>query len=193
MKITHELLQKYARGQCNLVEEAAIEAWLQSEESESSDLSSVEIANMQTRMMKNFEQRQTTKVIPLYKKFARFAAAAAVILMAFGAGYFVDKGHSEQIVRKEVKEDDGIIIYGANGVSGRIPGESFKLNFDGQLKLFNPSNSIKTVVVGLVTYILKPQKDYYIYGNIDNSSILVGNFEKPIRLEGHFGISVVKS
>ncbi|MEM6735337.1 MAG: hypothetical protein AAF620_04630 [Bacteroidota bacterium] len=195
MKITHELLEKYARGECTLAEESAIEAWFQSEESESSEFSPSEIENIRALMLVNIEEKQGYKVIPLYKKFTRYAAAAAVILMAFGAGYFVDKGTTDQIVQNELKDEQGLTIYGGNGGFGKIPGESFRLSFDGHLRLFNGSDSFKTIIVGEITYILEPNKSYFLQGD-ENSSTLIANshrLNESNPLEGDFYISVIKS
>lgn len=191
MKVTPELLKKYANDQCTPEEKAFLESWIPGNEDILVKMLPEKVAMYRLREWNRLQLqiKGQGRVIPLYKKITRYATAACIAIVFFGAGYLY-KGNTSQIAQKELKEKQGIIVYGENGNSGSILGESFKLNFDGALKLFNNSNSVKTIVVGEMTYVLEPQKTYFITGNISSSSLMTisDNYKDRISLKGYFGI-----
>lgn len=201
MKVTKELIQKYWEDRCTPKEKEVIEHWLAAKARESTDLDLATMDRSEDRVWDRFNEniipdyRKPTKVIPLYKKVARYAAAACLAAMFFGAGYFVDKETSDQVVQNEQKKDRGLRIYGENGAYAKIPGDAFKLSFEGQLRLHNGSNSLKTVIVGEMIHILEPGKSYYLNGSVDGSSMLAINSKSDMDryLKGDFRLAVIKS
>lgn len=195
MKITPELLKKYFDGHCTSDEKAFVESWIPGNEDILAKMTEEKVAWHTSRIWNRLQSdmKREGRTIPLYKKITRYAAAAAVTLMAFGAGYFVDKGTTIQIAQEKPKEDQGLVVYGGNGAYGTLPGNTFQLSFEGQLKLYNTSNSFKTVIVGDITHILEPNKSYYINGSVDSSSMIASNTSLGIPLEGDFKLAVIKS
>ncbi|MEM6736535.1 MAG: hypothetical protein AAF620_10755 [Bacteroidota bacterium] len=201
MKVTEKLIQKYWENKCTPDEKKAIEMWLASREREATDLDLATMNKVEDRVWNKLnenidgDQKEETKIVPLYKKITRYAAAACIAIAIFAAGrYSTSLEYNELTSQESTNEEQGLMIYGGNGTSGKLSGNAFMLSFDGQLRLYNGSNNLKTIVVGDVTYVLEPKKSYFIHGNVEKSSMIASNFlaNENIPLEGYFGLLVIK-
>ncbi|MEM0940424.1 MAG: hypothetical protein AAGI25_11660 [Bacteroidota bacterium] len=203
MEINKELLRRYADGECTNAEKKRVEDWLSERDVISGEFDELEIQrefNVRWTAIESLMERDGgAKVIPLYKKLTRYAAVVCITVAIFVAGRYSTTPEINELVSQESTiEEQVLVIYGGDGGYGKIPGDSFKLSFDGQLKLYNASNNIKTISVGQMTYILQPKKTYYLYGNVESSSMIAGynDIERPIQprdLIGHFGITINRS
>ena len=89
-EIPSELLNKYLNNECTPAEQQQVEAWLEVEKKKVADLPDAQINSMEASIWKKVEQvviadEPVTPVIPLYKRVARYAAAA---ILLFTVGFF---------------------------------------------------------------------------------------------------------
>ncbi|WP_438712048.1 hypothetical protein ACSTS3_06170 [Aquimarina muelleri] len=194
MKVTPKLIEKYLLKDCSEQEIKIVEQWIASNEQEQSTISNSNLEKMESEIWNSLyknELQNTTKVIPLYKKAMRYAAVACVAGLIFFAGRF------STITNTTIDPQNNLLVYGGNGTHAKIPGNEFSLQFDGQLKLFNGSKAIKTVIAGNKTYTLEPMQTYFLMGNNQNSSLISSiNFveeESLAQLKGNFGIKILKA
>ena len=198
MKITKELLQKYASGQCTIEEKQELHNWLDQNETITEGFNEEEISLELNRrwlaISRKLNFSEESKVIPLYKKFIPYAAAACFVVAVFFAGRYSVLSNNIA-VETNTQESSNLLVYGGNGTCAKVPGDVFSLHFDGQLKLYNGSSSIKTVKVGDVTYSLKPLQTYILMGNNQKSSLIASvGFEDEQSfggLKGDFSVSVI--
>lgn len=83
MKISPELIEKYFLETCSAEEQKAVEQWLSNNTDEDSNLSNSTLEKMQSNIWNSFSKSRspnTTKVIPIYKKITRYAAAACITI-----------------------------------------------------------------------------------------------------------------
>jgi transmembrane sensor len=97
MKITKELLERYACGLCSPEEVAAVEAWLASPESEVAFPPVFDVDRHKKAIWKGiegqvFEEKAATLPVWSYNRFGRWLFAAAVILIG-GLAFFVNNGN----------------------------------------------------------------------------------------------------
>lgn len=196
-KIDKKLLQKYFNGNCSEAEKAIVEVWLASDEyDEPLTLDEPTKKVLKSSMWENISAdmgfSKTTRVIPLYSKLIRYAAAACVIFAIFFAGRLsVNKTHANPVVDKAPK--DQLYIYGGSGAKGSLPGQAFKLKFDGRIKLFNGSLGLKKIQVGDEQFVLKSYQSYYLSGTVEKPTLFdskrfpYDHFEE-IALKGDFSI-----
>ena len=86
---------------------------------------------------------------------------------------------------------DHLYITGGNGAQGNLPGKTFKVTFEGTLRLYNNATKKKSIKVGDTTFVLDSQQAYYLMGSSENPNLSeTKNYpsEKITRLEGDFSI-----
>ncbi|WP_192348767.1 hypothetical protein [Algoriphagus sp. Y33] len=175
MKITSALLRKHVAGLCTRQEAQEVEIWISSLEDDAV-LSPEEMGNspqiIRERLYGSlFGSGENTPIMPLYKKLARYAAAAFIIFATFFGGRFsASTANANMIVDKSPK--DHLYISGGNGTKGNLPGEVFKLQFDGTLRLYNSAMAQKSVQVGDTPFILEPRQTYYLLGTMEKPNLI---------------------
>ncbi|MDO5968261.1 hypothetical protein Q4Q35_00435 [Flavivirga aquimarina] len=184
MKVDNTLLEKYYNGFCSKVEQDIVEKWLASNKFDNSNPLDLPTGESKEAHKKKIWQdisqslpSTTVKIIPLYKKLTRYAAAACFIMGVFFAGRY-SKINNTTIVAQEIaakQKSHDLLVYGGNKAYAKIQGDTFNLQFDGRLKLYNSSTSVKTIKVSNVTYTLEPRQTYYLLGNNNKSTLIANN------------------
>ncbi|MEM9389689.1 MAG: hypothetical protein AAGA02_04400 [Bacteroidota bacterium] len=199
MEVTRELIKKYLRRECSEEERQHIEKWLESEEGEKAFPDESKLPQLASEMWKNIsedmESHDQTPVIPLHHRVVRYAAAACVIFAAFFGGRF-STGTVNATPTPADPWADHLFIVGDNGVKGNLPGDVFKVGFEGTIKLYNSSMAQKTIQVGDTSFALDPHQVYYLNGNTANPRLRDQSMNKlhgqPESLEGDFSIRRIK-
>lgn len=202
MKITTELLKKYALNACTAQEREAVDRWLADTDSDVPHISDEQWERANALMKMDIAKHVGTHhktIVPMHKKWMRYAVAACVAAAIFFVGrYSANEGTSAIAQQSTEQESNNLLVYGGNGAYAKIPGNEFSLQFDGRLKLYNGSKESKTVTVGNQTYTLKPRQIYILTGNNEKSSLVADldlklervGLDKPV---GDFGIRVIKA
>lgn len=202
MKITTELLKKYASNTCSTQERQAVERWLTDTAAEVPQITDDQWEQADALMRIDIGKHLSfhkKPVVPLYKKWIRYAAVACVAAAVFFAGRYSATENTSLIAQQTTaQESNNLLVYGGNGAYAKIPGNKFSLQFDGRLKLYNGSKEIKTVTVGDKTYTLEPMQSYILMGDNEKSSLIADLDFKLERvglakLKGDFGIRVLKA
>ena len=216
MIITKELLRRYHQGLCSEEERRAVERWLNATDDPSSDLNLISEKEFDHR--KGLIWSKMSQVAPdlevpsrinygknrsnelgqgktatfLFKQFVRLSAAACIIFAVFFAGRLsVNTGYANPVVDKTPK--DHLFIYGGNGAKGNLPGQAFKVLFNGRLRLYNESQMTKRIQVGDQEFVLESYQIYYLSGSIEKPTLLSSKYFpndhfENITLEGDFSI-----
>ncbi|RAV30320.1 hypothetical protein [Sinomicrobium soli] len=135
----------------------------------------------------------------MYKKLTHYAVAACVTAVIFFAGRYSAIENTPLSAQQTITQaSNNLLVYGGNGAYAKIQGNTFSLQFDGQLKLYNGSEEIKIVTVGNKTYTLEPMQGYILMGDNEKSTLITGLDLKLERvgfakLKGDFGIRVLKA
>ena len=199
MKITPELLRKYASGNCTEEERLLVEKWLSDEEDLSTTFSRQKLKEERAMVWQSISANIPAKieVIPLYKIVARYAAVACFAIAFFSAGYFLASNNSQAEKTVASAETEGqLFIYHNQGKTTKIAGGRYDLRFKGSLQLYNGSADPMVVYCGTKTLVLEPRQSYYLKGSDENPSIF--NERHPAVLErfvqnlrGDFSVSVI--
>ncbi|MEO1097820.1 MAG: hypothetical protein AAFX57_08695 [Bacteroidota bacterium] len=203
MKITKELLKRHGMGLCTTEERKAVEEWFDRLEGPMMSTRSFqeieenkkETWNKLSKMVPELDGHVATdrlKSIPLYRKVTRYVAAACIIFIAFFGGRY----STGTVNASPVPEDptaDHLFIFGYKDAVGNLPGNNFKIKFDGSLRLYNNSVAPKRINVGDTSFMLTPRKSHYLIGNSQNPELIVEDrykisSQKPPSLEGYFSI-----
>lgn len=168
MKITKELLERYAQGKCTEAELSAIEDWLPNEADETDRLSDHALASEKKKVWARIllHQKSDTPIIRFYKNTMRFTAAACIVFGAFVGGRLSANSKSNYNTRK-IDIEEHLYVYGKNGYEGHLRGTEFKIEFDGTLGLYNASLGDQVISTGDTIFILQPGKRYNLYGQTD--------------------------
>lgn len=179
MKITEELLKKHLLGETIEEEKKAIKEWFEQSENVQTGLQILEMGEQDKKEIWSMIQdlnpdlqttKTPTKVIPLYRSAARYAATACIIVAAFFGGRSI----APVATATDAPEDptaDHLFITGGNGAKGNLSGDTFRVSFDGTVKLYNNSLIKKTVKVGDTSFSIAPRKSYYLNGNAENPKL----------------------
>lgn len=200
MKITKELLNKHSKGLCTEDERKAVEAWFEMDETSETGLrmftgKEVNKERIWSRVLQDLPlmrtQSGTYKIIPLYRSVVRYAAAVSILLITFFGGRFsASSAKATEIIEKSPK--NMLYIYGGNGAEAYVPGQEYKIKFDGQVKLLNGSLMEKTINVGNQTFTLGSNGTYYLSGSTASptllSSEILPNHISEQTLKGDFSI-----
>ncbi|MEO0554733.1 MAG: FecR domain-containing protein [Bacteroidota bacterium] len=89
-EISPELLNKYLNNECTTAEQQQVEAWLEGEKKKAADLPDPQIDRMEASIWEKVGQvvkveEPAARVIPLYKRVTRYAAA---VILLFTTGFF---------------------------------------------------------------------------------------------------------
>jgi len=196
MKITSSLLRKYANGLCTPQESQEVKNWMLSFKDDAM-LSPEEIGDspqiIRERLYGSlFVTNDNTPIIPLFKKMAKYAAVATILFATFFGGHFSAKTANANMMADKLPKDQ-LYITGGNGTKGNLPGQKFKLHFNGTLRLFNSAKEQKSIQVGNTLFLLNPGQTYYLLGSIEKPNLIISDFfhnnnDAAVTLEGDFSI-----
>ncbi|MEM6841400.1 MAG: hypothetical protein AAF632_04185 [Bacteroidota bacterium] len=200
MKISRELLKKYAQGACTDEERAAVEAWLASEDTfEDTSYDAIFIpqkdsirenllARLGGKWPSSTSESERARVVPLYQRLSRYAAAACVVIGTFFLGYFASPPSAQaDTVKKPKHLTDLLYIYGGNGAYTKMNATRYRVKFEGRLKLYNDADQPKQLVCGEQEFTLEPHRAYFLSGSNQNA-LLTKDQGQPYSLEGDFSI-----
>ena len=164
MKVTRELLRRYSQSKCTEAEIRIVENWLISADDDAF-LSDEEIGNSPEKIKAKlffslFGSKQKVPLVPLYKKFTRYAAVACLVMLSFGVGYWMNPrnasgsgGLEENVTAHQVAglkykatEHSKIV-----SISNVEEGETL-LRFDGDLIIVNDGPTDQNLVVSSATH-----------------------------------------
>lgn len=182
MEISRELLKKYALGTCTDRERKAVEDWLSLDEG----YENIQYRELFESRKEIIQERIHKRLWPLETRFwnytkkgLRYSAAACILLVTFLGGRVSAK--SNQPTKSIVPElNEGLYIIGGNGAYGELPGERFRLEFDGRLRLFNASKTEQTIMVGDSIFGLDQGRAFILTGSTKMAEISAVD-NNPIR------------
>ncbi|MEM8506879.1 MAG: hypothetical protein AAF717_03575 [Bacteroidota bacterium] len=173
MKITNELLKKYAEGRCTDEEKAHIEKWMTSATTADEEVFVKEFEPHKESTWRSILVKVTEKhpeTLSIFRTFIKVSAAASILFAAFlGGRVSANIGTSNSIKSKGYQEH--LYIFGGNGAKGSLPGNRFTIEFDGTLRLFNSSQKEQTIVVGDSTFLLAPGTNYFLKGGTQEANL----------------------
>ena len=139
------------------------------------------------------ESHTSSNVIPLYKKFMRYAAAACILFATFLGGRFsAGTVNAHPVANKGPK--DLLYVYGENGSYAEIEGEKYEVFFNGRLKLSNGSAKAKVITSGSKEYQLEPFQTILLTGSHHDPGIISQALDQSgsPKLKGDFSVRVVR-
>ncbi|MEM0942300.1 MAG: hypothetical protein AAGI25_21290 [Bacteroidota bacterium] len=185
MKITKELIKQHGLGLSTEKERKAIEEWFERlDDPTSGPKASIDrdenrkqiwfkISQAIPELGRYSSKESDTNVIPLHRRVIRYAAAACILLLTFFGGRFsANTANASTVVDKTPK--DMLYIYGGNRAEACLPGQEYKIKFDGQIKLFNDSFMEKKIHVGGKAFTLSSYSTYYLSGSAKSPTLLSG-------------------
>ncbi|MEM6737603.1 MAG: hypothetical protein AAGC64_06705 [Bacteroidota bacterium] len=199
MKVTTELLERHGMGLCTEEEKKAIKLWFETLDDPSMNLPVTPEVNedrIWSKMSQSAPELQGyvgTPNLPLLRRVVRYAAAACIIFAAFFGGRFSANTANANPAPQDPMVDH-LFIYGGDNAKGNLPGDAFKIGFNGTIKLYNNGFSKKTIKVGDSSFVLESHKYYYLIGNTENSELMDYTYysgngsEKSETLKGYFSL-----
>lgn len=142
MKITPDLLKKYAAGDCTEAERLEVEQWLSKYEDLSTSLPRQKLDTERKQVWQNLSANisagNKTKVIPLYKKVTRYAVAVVLFLSVGVSAYFY-LDHLDPWgtgVPTASQDYRNIVTQRGQKRTVNLPdGSTIRLNYESQLKV----------------------------------------------------------
>ena len=172
MKVTPELLKKYHRGECSEEERQLVERWLENDEVEKAFPADEKLPKIKSEMWASIstDLNNNAPTLPLFRSVSKYAAAISILLVTFlGGRYSANTANAH--THHEDTTANHIFITGGNGAYGNLPGDNFKIGFDGIIKLYNNSSELKMIQIGDTSFTLAPKTNYYLDGNTDNPKL----------------------
>ncbi|MEM0940543.1 MAG: hypothetical protein AAF600_10020 [Bacteroidota bacterium] len=201
MKTTKTLLEKHGMGLCTEEEKKAIERWFETlddpslsltidDEDDYDDESIWSKMSQDLPELENQMSERTAKKIVFFQNSFKYAAAACFALVVFFGGRFSVGTATASPALKDPTANH-LFIYGGNGAKGNLPGDDFKVQFNGTIKLYNNGLSNKTIIVGDSSFVLESHRYYYLLGDLENPK-LRSNHGSEQPLEGDFILSRIR-
>ncbi|MEM9673170.1 MAG: hypothetical protein ACFB15_30220 [Cyclobacteriaceae bacterium] len=198
MNISPELLKKYATGNCTEEERRLVEQWL-ADDNLSTTSPRAKLEAERTQVWQNIAHKigwKETKVVPMYRRITRYAAVACIIIGIFMAGRLsVSTGHASPVKqgKRLVTLPNLLHIYGGDGAYGIVAGNRFRLEFEGEVKLYNGDPQPKQIVCGGQEFTLESYQTYFLSGSdqrayITNDSHFPDTYDLQSELAGGFSI-----
>ncbi|MEM9340981.1 MAG: hypothetical protein AAGA66_19765 [Bacteroidota bacterium] len=179
MNITKELLERYWNEDCSEEECKAVESWLASSESEPDQLNELQVLNAKNNVWKDLHKsmrkdEESRELIfkPSFKKYINYAAAC-LILLALGAGYFV-KHAGTSLMAPSLQEELHLVLSIPEQDKVALVDQGCIVQFEGVLRLHNPTSSKKSITCNGKVYSLEAGEKYLIdsrYPNLQTSSM----------------------
>ncbi|MEM8765095.1 MAG: hypothetical protein AAGD88_14855 [Bacteroidota bacterium] len=173
MKITNELLKKYAEGRCTDEEKALIEKWMTSDTSADEEVFIGEFEPHKESAWKSILVKVTEKhpdTISIFRTFIKVSAAASILFATFLGGR-VSANVNVPTTNSSSKFKEQLYIYSGKIPYGNLPGELFKVQFDGRLRLYNASKKTQRLMVGDSVFTLHPERNYFLTGSTESAEL----------------------
>ncbi|MEM6893795.1 MAG: hypothetical protein AAF554_08910 [Bacteroidota bacterium] len=174
------LLTKYYNNSCTDVEKKAVEAWLKADDlDESLSISTKEKIEIKEEIWESIRSKnnlKTGRVLRLIRKSLKVAAAACIIFASFLGGR-VSANVNAPTINSPTKLNEHLYIYSGKKSYGNLPGELFKVQFDGRLRFYNASKKTQKLMVGDSVFTLHPKQNYYLIGNTESAELTTGRNE----------------
>ena len=173
MKITNELLKKYAEGRCTEEEKALIEKWMTSNTNTDEEVFVEEFEPFKESTWKSILVKVTEKhpdTISIFRTFIKVSAAASILFAAFLGGR-VSANVNAPISDSSPKLNEHLYIYSGKKSYGNLPGTIFKVQFDGTIRLYNASRKTQKLMVGDSVFTLQPERTYFLTGSTESSEL----------------------
>ena len=182
MKITKELLEKYARGECSEAEKYAIENWLPTDDDRSDSLSKEVVDKQEKKVWNNIllHQKSLAKVPyennptsersskPVYQLLTRVSAAACFALIFYLAGALFPNPFTKKVSPVKIVEvaypepEQALYVSTINGKPEKISAKEYNIDFEGMIRLYNVAESDRTIVCNGKQIKLAPEKEYFL-------------------------------
>lgn len=178
MEISRKLLKKYALGICTEAEHKAVEDWLASDEGFDSTEYNELFESRKEAVRQKLHRRLwfgTTVLGRNSKKLIRFSVAACMLFGAFLGGHASANIYTNKSMRP-LRYHEHLYIFGGNGTHGNLPGDCFRVKFDGSLRLYNASRKQKIIISGDSTFLLAPARTYNLTGSTDKPKLVIHNY-----------------
>lgn len=206
MRVTKELLKRYGQGLCTEQEKKEIEKWFDTLDDPSLRLGKsirptpdpeliwYKIHQEVPKLKRTLNFRRASNIV-LLNNFARYAAAACFALLMFFGGRLT----APSAVAKDTPKDPTaghLFIAGLNEAKVNLPGDIFRVGFDGTIKLYNNSMVSKTIQVGDTSLILDPYQSYLLSGTTQQPKLIGNNDQisgitEHIELDGDFSVLLI--
>ncbi|MEM9389503.1 MAG: FecR domain-containing protein [Bacteroidota bacterium] len=139
MKVTPELLKKYAEGKCTEAEKEFIENWLPGDVDIASELSEEKVkhatAQMWQEITADIDDNPTSVTIPLYKRVMRYAAA---VIILFTIGFFTHNYLTAPVEQGDLAYfEDYSSIHTQRGQKRTVKlsdGSTIRMNYETEIK-----------------------------------------------------------
>lgn len=198
MKITPELLKKYAADECSEKERLQVQKWLNNNEDLSTSLPKQKIVEEQKLVWQqitgNMEADQSTSTVPLYKSVARYAAAAIIL---FTIGFFsyqnlpynFKDGSSESLALKTINTQRG------EKRTVTLPdGSTIRMNYETEIRIPEQFEGNERIVylTGHAHFDVTrdTQRPFIIYTEDSKTQVLGTSFDINTKSEGETEIIV---
>ncbi|MEM9528335.1 MAG: hypothetical protein AAGA31_17110 [Bacteroidota bacterium] len=187
MKITNELLKKYAKGKCTDEERTLIEKWMTSDTTSEEEIFIEEFEPHEESIWKSILVKVTEKnpdTISIFRTFIKVSAAASILFATFLGGRVSANVNVPTTTNSPAKLNEHLYIYSGKKSYGNLPGELFKVQFDGRLRLYNASKKTQKLMVGDSLFTLHPERNYFLTGSTERAELTTGR-DKIISTNGN--------
>ncbi|MEM6895630.1 MAG: hypothetical protein AAF554_18170 [Bacteroidota bacterium] len=173
--VDKKLIEKYYKGECTLEEENEINDWLKSGEFEGGlELPNKVKQEMKFRIWQKVSNKldfPVLKVRAAYRKYLQLGIAACVICISFFGGRLSAKNLSATKNETPTLKEH-LYVNGGKDMIIDIPGDEFKIKFEGTLQLYNASQESQTINTGDSTLTLMPLTKYYLMGSSNEPKLI---------------------
>ena len=159
MKISKELLKKYALGKCTPAEKMMVEEWLVSD-NHSDAMKHVHLFEPSREKVwgkiRNRIAPNSSRTIKISGQISRVAAAACIAIVSFGAGYFYFEAYKSDRLTTEANPLENVKYMATPNSKivqlAETPNGKSSLHFDGELVIINQGSTDKEVELALASY-----------------------------------------
>ena len=188
IEITKALLSEYYNHSCSDEEKKAVEAWLQADSLDDSlSIPANEKMEIKEELRESIRKKgnyKTGRAPKLFRKSLRVAAAACILIGAFLSGR-VSANVRSIVSEKYSTYKERLYITGVKDVQGdlNLPGDNFRITFDGTLRLYNASRKVQTIQSGDSLFTLMPDRVYHLSGATNRAELMGGLQSEPRDIE----------
>lgn len=199
MKVTPELLKKYAEGKCTEAEKEFIENWLPGDVDITSEFSEEKVkhatAQMWQQITADIDDNPTSVTIPLYKRVMRYAAA---VIILFTIGFFTHNYLTAPVAQGDLAYfEDYSSIHTQRGQKRTVTlsdGSTIRMNYETEIKAPEKFEGAERVVylTGQAHFDVArdTERPFIIYTEDSKTQVLGTSFDINTRKEGETEIIV---
>ncbi|MEM9832092.1 MAG: hypothetical protein AAF944_15770 [Bacteroidota bacterium] len=183
MKITPELLKKYAAGKCTEAEQRLVEEWLPGDSDITATFSESELSDASTQMWQHITRRTEmnnpkpapTSATSVRRRLAYLAIAACFGLVMFGVGYFWGANNPMPAAHiATTSEVKGMLYVSVNSKPPiQVAADTCEIILEGGVKLRNTSFSNREVICNGKTFTIQPQQRCLIFNHPKQGAQLI--------------------